>query len=136
VNVELHGYTTAGSLVNAVFEPSGAMHVLSSGTSVFTGSAFITNPSIEQTTNQAHVDESIGVGGKTTTGSFMPFRLDTSGNMILSTLVPFPHDYIHLDYAGALLGSAIYRTGGSGGTTVATVVLAYSGTALTDITRT
>ena len=37
------------------------------------------------------------------------------------------HDYIDLSYTGSNLTSVIYKNGGSGGTTVATLTLAYDG---------
>lgn len=36
-------------------------------------------------------------------------------------------DYISLGYTGSNLTSVVYKTGGSGGTTVATLTLAYDG---------
>ena len=37
------------------------------------------------------------------------------------------HDYIALGYTGTNLTGVVYKTGGSGGTTVATLTLAYDG---------
>jgi hypothetical protein len=37
------------------------------------------------------------------------------------------HDYISLGYTGVNLTSVVYKDGGSGGTTVATLTLAYDG---------
>jgi hypothetical protein len=37
------------------------------------------------------------------------------------------HDYIDLSYTGSNLTGVVYKTGGSGGTTVATLTLAYDG---------
>ena len=37
------------------------------------------------------------------------------------------HDYISLSYTGTNLTGVVYKTGGSGGTTVATLTLAYDG---------
>ena len=46
------------------------------------------------------------------------------------------HDYIELGYTGSNLTSVIYKSGGSGGTTVATLTLAYDGSDnLTSITK-
>jgi hypothetical protein len=41
-------------------------------------------------------------------------------------LVP-PHDYISLSYSAGNLAGVVYKTGGSGGTTVATLTLTYDG---------
>jgi len=37
------------------------------------------------------------------------------------------HDYLSLSYTGSDLTEVIYKTGGSGGTTVATLTLTYDG---------
>lgn len=37
------------------------------------------------------------------------------------------HDYIALSYTGTNLTGVVYKTGGSGGTTVGTLTLAYDG---------
>lgn len=37
------------------------------------------------------------------------------------------HDYISLSYTGSNLTGVVYKSGGSGGTTVATLTLAYDG---------
>jgi hypothetical protein len=46
------------------------------------------------------------------------------------------YDYISLSYTGSNLTGVVYKIGGSGGTTVATLTLAYSGSTLTSVTRT
>jgi hypothetical protein len=46
------------------------------------------------------------------------------------------HDYISLSYTGANLTGVVYKDGGSGGTTVATLTLAYDGSSnLTSVTK-
>ena len=51
-----------------------------------------------------------------------PFPVD------LNTGLDIPeHDYIDLSYTGSNLTGVVYKTGGSGGTTVATLTLAYDG---------
>ena len=46
------------------------------------------------------------------------------------------HDYISLSYTGANLTGVVYKDGGSGGTTVATLALAYDGSSnLTSVTK-
>jgi hypothetical protein len=46
------------------------------------------------------------------------------------------HDYIALSYTGSNLIGVVYKTGGSGGTTVATLVLTYDGSNnLTSVTK-
>lgn len=53
-----------------------------------------------------------------------------------SGLVPESYDYISLSYTGTDLTGVVYKTGGSGGTTVATLTLGYTGTDLTSVTKT
>ena len=52
-----------------------------------------------------------------------------SGNPIptLTGLEIPAHDYIDLSYTGTNLTGVVYKDGGSGGTTVATLTLAYDG---------
>ena len=61
-----------------------------------------------------------------------------SGNPIptIDGLAIPEHDYIELSYTGTNLTGVVYKTGGSGGTTVATLTLAYDGSDnLTSITK-
>ena len=53
-----------------------------------------------------------------------------------NSLVPASYDYISLTYTGDNLTGVVYKTGGSGGTTIATLTLAYSGSTLTSVTKT
>lgn len=46
------------------------------------------------------------------------------------------YDYIDLTYTGSDLTGVIYKIGGSGGTVVATLVLAYSSGVLVSVTKT
>ena len=54
----------------------------------------------------------------------------------LNSLVPSQYDYISLSYTGDNLTGVVFKTGGSGGTTVSTLTLAYSGSNLTSVTKT
>ena len=46
------------------------------------------------------------------------------------------HDYIGMTYTGSNLTGVVYKSGGSGGTTVATLTLAYDGSNnLTSVTK-
>ncbi len=64
-----------------------------------------------------------GVGGAS------PWRT-MSGLMIPA------HDFISLAYTGSNLTSVVFKTGGSGGTTVNTLTLAYTGSRLDSVTKT
>ena len=55
---------------------------------------------------------------------------------ILSSLVPTAYDYIALTYTDTDLTKAEYYTGGSGGTKVATLTLAYTAHVLQTVTKT
>lgn len=55
---------------------------------------------------------------------------------IINSLVPERYDYISLTYTGSDLTGVVYKFGGSGGATVATLTLAYSGGSLATVTRT
>lgn len=54
----------------------------------------------------------------------------------LNGLVPDSYDYVDLGYTGDNLTSVVYKEGGSGGTTVATLTLTYDGDKLDTITKT
>ena len=60
-----------------------------------------------------------------------------SGNPIpVVTGLEIPeHDFIDLTYTGDNLTGVVYKTGGSGGTTVATLTLAYTGSRLDSVTK-
>ena len=54
----------------------------------------------------------------------------------MTQLVPKEYDYIDLSYTDDDLTGVVYKTGGSGGTTVATLTLTYTDSVLQTITRT
>lgn len=57
---------------------------------------------------------------------------------LAGALVPETHDYIDITYVGATtdINTVVYKTGGSGGTTVATLTMGYDGSnRLTSVTR-
>jgi len=60
------------------------------------------------------------------------------GNLAFLPGLSIPiHDYLDLSYTGDNLTGVVYKTGGSGGTTVATLVLVYDGSDnLTSVTKT
>lgn len=59
---------------------------------------------------------------------------DASGQIVTSDSFNIPaYDYIDLNYSGTQLASVDYKSGGAGGTTVATLTLNYSGTQLTSV---
>ena len=69
--------------------------------------------------------------------TWYPVKVDSDGRLdIISGLIPESYDYVALSYTGSNLTGVVYKTGGSGGTTVATLTLAYTGSVLNSITRT
>lgn len=79
-----------------------------------------------------------------TSESALPSGAATSANQtlvlgelqVLNALVPDIYDYIALSYTGSNLTGVIFKTGGSGGTTVSTLTLAYTGSDLVSVTKT
>ena len=55
---------------------------------------------------------------------------------IYNALVPDEYDYISLSYTGSNLTGVVFKSGGSGGTTVATLTLSYTGSVLDSVTKT
>lgn len=60
-----------------------------------------------------------------------------AGLQTINSLVPDVYDYISLSYGTTnLLGTAVFKNGGSGGTTVSTLALGYDGSDnLTSVTK-
>lgn len=54
----------------------------------------------------------------------------------VTNLIPAQFDFIGLSYTGGNLSAVVYKTGGAGGTTVATLALGYTAGKLTSVTRT
>ncbi len=53
----------------------------------------------------------------------------------LNSLVPSVYDYIEMSYASDKLTGVVFKVGGSGGGTVSTLTLAYTGENLTSVTK-
>lgn len=49
--------------------------------------------------------------------------------------LPFGADYAAITYAGSFVATLVYKTGGAGGTTIATLTFANDGTNITSITQ-
>lgn len=66
-------------------------------------------------------------------------KLTTTNNYLaaLNALVPSVYDYVNISYTGSNATTVVYKSGGSGGTTVSTLTLAYDGSDnLTSVTKT
>lgn len=79
-------------------------------------------------------------GGGATTANTLRVTLATDGpgvanlSSIAGLAIP-AHDHIALSYTGSNLTGVTYRTGGSGGTIVGTLTLAYSGSNLISVAK-
>lgn len=82
--------------------------------------------------NRLEFDDS-SWGGRSGGGSTITSPIDTHE---LTGLVPEVYDYISLSYTGDNITGVVYKVGGSGGSTVATLTIAYSGANITSVTRT
>lgn len=71
------------------------------------------------------------------TGSAItPDAGSTAQLQILNSLVPGVYDYISLAYdTSSNLTGAAFKSGGAGGTVVSTLLLGYSGSTLTSVTK-
>lgn len=78
----------------------------------------------------------IGQNVSVTMGAEVEVKND-SGNPIptIEGLSIPEHDYISLGYTGSDLTTVVYKTGGSSGTTVATLTLAYTAGNLVSVTK-
>lgn len=63
-----------------------------------------------------------------------PVPVNGTVNTLAGLEIP-AHDYISMTYTGDDLTGVVYKDGGSGGTTVATLTLTYSGGQLTSVTK-
>lgn len=64
-----------------------------------------------------------------------PTGTTTQPTLQLNALIPVAYDYVSLTYTVNDLTGVVFKTGGAGGTTVATLTLAYSGGILQSVTR-
>lgn len=63
-------------------------------------------------------------------------NIDSNGNLSTFAGMSIPeHDYIGLSYTGTDLTGVVYKLGGSGGTTVATLTLAYTANVLQSVSK-
>ncbi len=93
-------------------------------------SSGITNPlPVQDSAAEASL---ASIDGKVATETTLAaFSAKTAG-----ALVPSAYDYISLGYTGTNLTTAVFKSGGSGGSTVATLTLAYTGSQLDSVTKT
>ena len=70
-----------------------------------------------------------------TIGRVLDKDTDSVSTFEQHVLVPEEYDYMALSYTSGKLTGVVYKTGGSGGTTVATLTLVYAAGKLSTITR-
>jgi len=71
---------------------------------------------------------------KDTANNTLKINDDGSINTLEGLDIP-PHDYVGLSYTGVDMTGVVYKTGGSGGTTVAELTLAYTANVLQSVTK-
>ena len=72
------------------------------------------------------------------TGLATSVKQDTALTQLqtINSLTPAVYDYIALTYTGDNLTGVVFKTGGSGGSTISTLTLAYTGAVLDSVTKT
>ena len=77
------------------------------------------------------------LNGDVIVGGEMEIKNDSGNPVPIVAGLSIPkHDYVSLSYTGSNLTGVVYKTGGAGGTTVATLTLAYNGNNnLTSVTK-
>jgi hypothetical protein len=78
----------------------------------------------------------VEITGPVTVSNEVEVKNDSGNPIPVVTGLEIPeHDFIDLTYTGDNLTGVEYKTGGSGGTTVATLTLAYTGSRLDSVTK-
>jgi hypothetical protein len=78
----------------------------------------------------------VEITGPVTVSNEVEVKNDSGNPIPVVTGLEIPeHDFIALSYTGENLTGVEYKTGGSGGTTVATLTLAYTGSRLDSVTK-
>jgi hypothetical protein len=162
--IEQYNYVAANGLKSYSFSPSGRYFRLTytnGGTTttklaIFTvlrsGAVKASSHRIKDNIDGEHDAELVKavLAAERPDGSFTDINATQGGNLkisleevngidpipVVSGLEIPPHDYVGMTYTGSNLTGVTYKTGGSGGTTVATLTLAYDGNDnLTSVTK-
>jgi hypothetical protein len=117
----------SGPLTNNELRANDLSVTLAGESVAIAGSVEVTNDS----GNPLPVNGTVEINNDS--GNAIPVSLTSSAIPGLNTP---PHDHISLSYTGSNVTGVVYKTGGSSGTTVATLTLAYdSNNNLTAVTR-
>lgn len=71
-----------------------------------------------------------------TIGRVLDQSTDSVKTFEQTKLINVPHDFVGITYTGANATTFVFKQGGAGGTTVATLTLTYTGNRLDTVTRT
>jgi hypothetical protein len=163
-NIEQYNYVAANGLKSYSFSPSGKYFrvnytngattttKLAIFTVLRTGAVKASSHRIKDNIDGEHDAELVKavLAAERPDGSFTDINATMGGNLkisleevngidpipVVSGLEIPPHDYVGMTYTGSNLTGVTYKTGGSGGTTVATLTLAYDGNDnLTSVTK-
>ena len=136
-NTIMHGQTTGGGggYVDVKVTPSGALtvEINDGGGSITVDGTVAATQSGTWNVNNVSGTVSLPTGAATSAAQ------TTTNNHLetLNSLVPTKFDYISLSYTLGNVTTVVYKLGGSGGSTVSTLTLAYDGSGnLTSVTKT
>lgn len=97
------------------------------------------NAAVDRDANQVE-RQLVGIDFGAVVGSvWTPSKVSSTNPLPVTqagSLIPVTYDYISLSYTGDNVTGVVYKTGGAGGTTVATLVITYSGSNILTVTRT
>lgn len=78
-----------------------------------------------------------GINPTTGVATYVPVTGSGVEVVVNSAIIPYEYDYIDCTYTGNNMTGVVFKTGGSGGTTVATLAITYDGNDNIDtVTRT
>ena len=87
----------------------------------------VTGTSTYQELFQGLLAERVSAGGEDSLVSVVKLTTDSVSSVNqINTLIPGAYDYVSLSYTGQNLTGAVFKQGGSGGTTIATLAITYN----------
>lgn len=110
-----------GSVKNLIYDTMSMSWIADTGSGGGGGDASAANQLTEIDRLETIIDQTVGL-------STADKQDDALAELqALNSLIPSKWDYFLLSYTGEDLTTAVFKIGGSGGTTVATISLTYSG---------